>query len=43
MIFLPDYPATTKWLLEAERIVTQGRLAADAGSEDVLGEENVNI
>ncbi|KAH3920461.1 hypothetical protein HBH56_004810 [Parastagonospora nodorum] len=43
MIFLPDYPATTKWLSEAERVVAQGRLAADAGSEDVLGEENVSI
>lgn len=43
MIFLPDYPATTKWLTEAEKVVAQGRLAADAGSEDALGEENVSI
>lgn len=40
---LPDYPGTTKWLTEAEKVVAQGRLAADAGSEDVLGEENVSI
>lgn len=43
MAFLPDYPATTKWLTEAEKVVAQGRLAADAGSEDALGEENVSI
>lgn len=43
MIFLPDYPATTKWLSEAEKVIAQGRLAADSGSEDVLGEENVSI
>lgn len=43
MIFLPDYPATTKWLSEPEKIIAQGRLAADSGSEDVLGEEKVSI
>jgi MFS family permease len=43
MIFLPDYPATTQWLSEAEKVIAQGRLAADAGSEDVLGEENISI
>jgi MFS family permease len=43
MIFLPDYPATTRWLSEAEKVIAQGRLAADAGSEDVLGEENITI
>ncbi|EUC41072.1 hypothetical protein COCMIDRAFT_107103 [Bipolaris oryzae ATCC 44560] len=43
MIFLPDYPATTKWLSEDEKIVAQGRLAADAGSESTLGEEDVKI
>jgi MFS family permease len=43
MIFLPDYPATTRWLSEAEKVIAQGRLAADAGSEDVLGEENISI
>lgn len=40
---LPDYPGTTKWLSEAEKVVAQGRLAADAGSEDVLDEEKVPI
>lgn len=43
MIFLPDYPATTKWLSEEEKVVAQGRLAADAGSDDALGEEDVRI
>ncbi|KAL5113494.1 hypothetical protein ACEQ8H_008630 [Pleosporales sp. CAS-2024a] len=43
MVFLPDYPATTKWLSETEKTVAQGRLAADSGSEDVLGEENISI
>ncbi|KAG4443236.1 hypothetical protein IFR05_001279 [Cadophora sp. M221] len=41
LIFLPDYPATTKWLSEEETIVAQGRLAKDAGSADVLDEEKV--
>ncbi|OBT71737.1 hypothetical protein VF21_09369 [Pseudogymnoascus sp. 05NY08] len=41
LVFLPDYPATTKWLSEEETIVTQGRLAKDAGSDDVLDEEKV--
>jgi MFS family permease len=43
MVFLPDYAATTRWLSEAEKVVAQGRLAADAGSEDVLGEEHISI
>jgi MFS family permease len=43
MILLPDYPNTTKWLTESEKVVAQGRLAADAGSEDVLDEEKVSI
>ena len=43
MILLPDYPATTKWLSEAEKIVAQGRLAADVGSDEVLDEEKVSI
>lgn len=42
MCFLPDFPATTKWLTDAERIVAQGRLAEDAGSEETL-EETDNI
>ncbi|OBT51672.1 hypothetical protein VE04_07838 [Pseudogymnoascus sp. 24MN13] len=41
LVFLPDYPATTKWLSEEETIVAQGRLAKDAGSDDVLDEEKV--
>ncbi|KAH8645931.1 major facilitator superfamily domain-containing protein [Tricladium varicosporioides] len=36
---LPDYPGTTMWLTEAERIVAQARLAVDGGFEDVMGEE----
>ncbi|KFY11068.1 hypothetical protein V492_04697 [Pseudogymnoascus sp. VKM F-4246] len=43
LVFLPDYPATTKWLSEEEAIVAQGRLAKDAGSEDVLDEEKVSM
>jgi len=43
MCFLPDYPGTTKWLTEDERVVAQGRLAADAGSETLLTEDNVSI
>ena len=43
MVLLPDYPHTTKWLTEAERIVAQGRLAVDAGSEDAEGEENLTL
>lgn len=41
LVFLPEYPATTKWLSEEETIVTQGRLAMDAGNDDVLDEEKV--
>ncbi|KAH7024552.1 putative allantoate permease [Microdochium trichocladiopsis] len=40
---LPDYPGTTSWLSETEKIVAQGRLAADAGSEDVTSEDQVTI
>jgi MFS family permease len=43
LLVLPDYPATTRWLSEEEKIIAQGRLAADAGSDDVLGEDNVSI
>ncbi|KAF2653091.1 MFS general substrate transporter [Lophiostoma macrostomum CBS 122681] len=43
LIFLPDYPRTTKWLSEEERIVAQGRIAADAASSEVLDEERVSI
>lgn len=40
---IPDYPGTTEWLSEEEKIVAQGRLAADAGSEDGNGEDEVTI
>lgn len=38
-VLLPDYPGTTKWLTEEERIVAQGRLAKDAGSNETLDEK----
>jgi MFS family permease len=40
---LPDYPGTTSWLTEKERVVAQGRLAVDAGSEEILGEEEITM
>ncbi|KAF9880162.1 allantoate permease [Colletotrichum karsti] len=40
---LPDYPGTTKWLTEEEKIIAQGRLAADAGSEEALTEDNTSM
>lgn len=40
---LPDYPGTTRWLTAEEKLVAQGRLAADAGSEDALDEDNVPV
>jgi sugar phosphate permease len=40
---LPDFPSTTKWLTLEEKVVAQGRLAADAGSDTVLDEEKVPI
>lgn len=42
---LPDYPSTTHWLSKEEKTVAQCRLAADAGSEEILadGEEQVSI
>jgi MFS family permease len=43
LFVLPDYPNDTKWLSEEEKIVAQGRLAKDIGSDDVLGEDNVSI
>ncbi|KAG9520683.1 MFS general substrate transporter, partial [Aureobasidium melanogenum] len=43
LFVLPDYPATTRWLTEEEKIIAQGRLAADAGSDDVLEEDKVSI
>lgn len=35
---LPDYPSTTRWLSEEEKIVAQCRLAVDAGSDEALTE-----
>ncbi|KAL4864294.1 hypothetical protein BDV12DRAFT_201253 [Aspergillus spectabilis] len=43
MIVLPDFPGTTKWLSEAERVIAQARLAIDAGSSDLLDEEKVSM
>jgi sugar phosphate permease len=40
---LPDFPSTTKWLTQEEKVVAQGRLAADAGSDSLLDEEKVPI
>ncbi|KAK8138301.1 MFS general substrate transporter [Apiospora sp. TS-2023a] len=40
---IPDYPGTTKWLSEEEKVVAQGRLATDAGNEDGTGEDEVTI
>ncbi|KAM0546497.1 hypothetical protein ACHAPJ_010857 [Fusarium lateritium] len=40
---LPDYPGTTSWLSEEERVVAQARLAVDAGSEEILGEEGISL
>ncbi|CAG8110703.1 unnamed protein product [Penicillium salamii] len=40
---LPDFPGTTKWLTESEKVVGQGRLAVDAGSSTVLDAEKVPI
>ncbi|KAL4922978.1 uncharacterized protein BDV17DRAFT_296792 [Aspergillus undulatus] len=41
MIVLPDFPGTTKWLSEPERVIAQAHLAVDAGSPDLLDEEKV--
>ncbi|KAI2997176.1 Flavofamily protein [Aspergillus niger] len=43
MALLPDFPATTKWLTEAERVVAQARLATDAGSESAPEEQKVPL
>lgn len=43
LAFLPNYPGTTKWLSEEERVVAQGRLAKDVASEEVLDEEKVSM
>ncbi|OOQ83477.1 allantoate permease [Penicillium brasilianum] len=43
LFVLPDFPSTTKWLTQEEKVIAQGRLAADAGSDSVLDEEKVPI
>jgi MFS family permease len=43
MFCLPDYPATTKWLTEEEKTVTQARLIKDIGAENALGEEKISL
>jgi hypothetical protein len=43
LFILPDFPGTTKWLSDSERVVAQGRLAVDAGSDTVLDAEKVPI
>lgn len=40
---IPDYPGTTNWLTEEEKVVAQGRLAADAGNEVGTSEGEVII
>ncbi|KAJ5725451.1 uncharacterized protein N7483_006808 [Penicillium malachiteum] len=40
---LPDFPGTTKWLTDAERIVAQARLAIDAGNDTILDPEEVSL
>lgn len=43
LFVLPDFPSTTKWLSETEKVVAQGRLANDAGSDILLDAERVPI
>lgn len=43
LFILPDFPGTTKWLSESEKVVAQCRLAVDAGSDTVLDAEKVPI
>ncbi|KAJ5614022.1 hypothetical protein N7528_007676 [Penicillium herquei] len=40
---LPDYPGTTKWLTDAEKLVAQARLAVDAGNDTLLDSEEVPL
>lgn len=42
-LVLPDYPATTKWLSEEEKVVAQARLTRSIGSDDVLTEETASV
>ncbi|KAJ5948067.1 hypothetical protein N7466_001082 [Penicillium verhagenii] len=43
LFVLPDFPGTTKWLSETEKIVAQARLAVDAGHATLLDAEEVSI
>lgn len=43
LLVLPDYPATTKWLSEEEKIVAQARLTKSIGSGEVLTEETASV
>lgn len=43
LFVLPDFPGTTKWLSDVEKIVGQARLAVDAGSDALLDAEEVPI
>ncbi|KAJ6120677.1 hypothetical protein N7523_004957 [Penicillium sp. IBT 18751x] len=43
LFVLPDFPGTTKWLTEAEKVVAQARLAVDAGNDTLLEAEKVPI
>jgi MFS family permease len=38
MVVLPDYPGTTKWLSDKEKIVAQARLSKAAGTTEALGD-----
>ncbi|KAJ5682508.1 hypothetical protein N7462_005673 [Penicillium macrosclerotiorum] len=43
LFVLPDFPGTTKWLSQEEKIVAQARLSVDAGSDALLDAEKVPI
>ncbi|KAJ5280932.1 hypothetical protein N7478_006304 [Penicillium angulare] len=43
LFVLPDFPGTTKWLTEAEKVVAQARLAVDAGNDVLLDAEEVPL
>ncbi|KAF7618476.1 putative allantoate permease [Aspergillus flavus] len=39
LVVLPDFPSTTKWLTDSEKVVAQARLAVDSGTSTVNDEE----
>lgn len=43
LYLLPDYPATTKWLIEEEKVVAQVRLSQSNGSDEVVTEETSSV